>query len=483
MRHHPAPAWPAAPQQQFSFFDSVPTPAPKKPAPAHAVIRHRLLGAGELALGAVVAAALPTRTRAIIVTHNTHRARLLARELSDVLGSRREVSLLTPGSDAKVGGLSVTTPGALTAELLDHPNLLEGIGCMLVERGELLADAEAGPTLELLLTRVRASTGSMPRMVIWLDGSDPAAGDVESELNDWLGLGPQGAMPSHSSRALPLLPLGRLIIHAVASGETSHAGLLELARRSLTARRLWRGTRGMGRLRAAMARAIDACARAGLLTRSNNVFVCTPRGHAVARFGLDLETAAALATWGRRTQPVAPLCRLTELALTPHGHQIAAALPRVSGDARGNLLAEARTQACEAHPVFAWLAQSLATLKGATRRALLFAELVHASILGESIENLSQRVGCEPRLLAALFCDFGVLIQAQMSLTPAKSERHQELAQLAQTLQDTPLRSRTSRPAPTSPAPKPRRRTIRRNPRANHTLPTRPTTLPLAGLD
>jgi len=208
MRHHPAPAWPAAPQQQFSFFDSVPTPAPKKPAPAHAVIRHRLLGAGELALGAVVAAALPTRTRAIIVTHNTHRARLLARELSDVLGSRREVSLLTPGSDAKVGGLSVTTPGALTAELLDHPNLLEGIGCMLVERGELLADAEAGPTLELLLTRVRASTGSMPRMVIWLDGSDPPREMSSPSSTTGSASGPRAPCPAIPAGRCPSSPSG-----------------------------------------------------------------------------------------------------------------------------------------------------------------------------------------------------------------------------------------------------------------------------------
>jgi len=444
------------------------------------VIRHRRLGAGELALGALVAAALPARTRAVIVTHSTHRARLLVQELTEVLGTRREVSLLAPGSKATLGGLSVTTAGALSAELIDHPNLLEGIGCMLVERGELLGDADAGPTLELLLTRVRTSTGSMPRMVIWLDGADPAAGDVESELNDWLGLGPEGAMPSHSSRALPLLPLGRLIIHAVASGETSQDALLELARRSLTARRLWRGTRGMGRLRAAMARAIDACARAGLLERSGDAFVCTPRGHAVARFGLDLETAAALATWGRRSQSVAPLCRIAELALTPHGHRIAAALPRISGDPRNNILAEARAQGCEAHPVFAWLGQSLAALEDNTRRALHFGEIVHASTLGESLESLSQRIGCQPELIAALFCDFAALIQAQMSLTPAKSKRHQELAKLAQTLQDNPLR--LSRPAPTTPATKPRRRTIRRNPRARHTLPTRATTLPLAGL-
>lgn len=479
MRHTSAAAR-STPQQQFSFFDAQPPAVEKSAPPAHAVIRHRLLGAGELALGALVAAALPPQTRAVIVTHSTHRARLLADELTSVLGTRREVSLLTSSVAPRMqsAGLFVSTAEALAAQLIDHPDLLDDIGCLLVERGELLGDASFGPSLELLLTRVRTLAGSMPRMVIWLDGAHPAATDVEYELHDWLGIGPQGALAPPSSRALPILPLGRLLVHAAASGPVDSDRLLELARRSLTARRLWRGTRGMGRLRAAIARAVDACARAGLLERNGDKLQCTPRGHVVARFGLDLETTAALATWGRRVDSIAPLARITELALTPHGRQIAAALPRRHEDPRNLLLAKARDADCLSHPVFAWLAQSLAALEDDARRALLLAEVVHAHLGGESVADIGQRLGCHPALLAALITDFGGLIAAQMALTPTKTQRYRDLEQLAERVTHAhPQVPRPTRPARTRSS---RRRTVRA--RGLHTPPHRPNTLPLAGL-
>ncbi len=478
MRHHPAAAR-STPQQQFAFFDATAV-VDKVEAPAHAVIRHRLLGSGELALGALVAAALPPRTRAIIITHSTHRARLLVDELTDVLGSRREVSLLTSAVAPRMhsAGLFVSTASALAAQLIDHPDLLRDIGCLLVERGELLGDEAAGPTLELLLTRVRNGQGQMPRMVIWLDGAHPAAGDVEFELHDWLGIGPQGALPPHSSRALPSLPLGRLLVHAAASGPVTADRLLELARRSLTARRLWRGTRGMGRLRAALARAIDACARAGLLERNGDLLQCTGRGHVVARFGLDLETAAALATWGRRSESTAPLCRITELALTPAGQRIAGALPRRSFDARNALLAKAGELDRLSHPVFAWLAQSLAAFEDGSKQALLLAEIVHAHLEGESIDSIGKRLSCHPALLAALITDFGGLLAAQLSLTPPRSQRYRDLEQLAAEVTHVHPEVRYT-PAKRS-HKHPRRRVIRK--RTHHTLPSRPTTLTLSGL-
>jgi helicase len=77
--------------------------------------------------------------------------------------------------------IAVVVVEKLQALLLSHPELLDAIGLVVVDELQLITDEKRGPTLELLLTKLRAAS-TPPRIV----GLSAVLGRAD-QLAEWLG--------------------------------------------------------------------------------------------------------------------------------------------------------------------------------------------------------------------------------------------------------------------------------------------------------
>ncbi len=321
--------------------------------------------------------------------------------------------------------IAVCSAHKLRALLARDPGLLDDVGLLVIEELDQLADATAGPTLDVVLTHARQRSAAR------LIGFSRAAVDIGLTAARWLRarvLGRDGWMSSESARFSPETR-GRerafeaTSLHSVAAqlattksdlrrvALTSFHGYVEVSRLTASAR--------LAGERAAFDEALLAarkrCERAGLLRTTPRRVVCTRRGLACATLGLDLETAKsdAVAASGSTLE------LLTELCLSPAGRALAERGElrddRDPGELRGELLRLAADAGVAARPVFRWLLEDLGALEPKAASALTCALTLLAWCDGEDPRQLATRRRTTLPGLRALVRALGWLAAARLA--------------------------------------------------------------------